>query len=530
MDCGAGPEAYLWLVIVSGFAAFIMAFGIGANDVANSFATSVGSGTLKLWHAVIIAGIFEFLGAVLLGAQVTRTIRSGIADADFYENEPQVLMLGMFTALVGAGVWVMVCSRFGLAVSTTHSTVGAILGFSLVARGAESINWLTFGLIVVSWFASPILSGLLSSGVFATVRHFVLRKEDPLSRAYRIYPILVAITLAVNIFFLVSKTELSKSLEEWKGVLIAIGVGIGCAIIIQVFLMPYIRRRVETLYASKSGAAGKDVELGMVTPTTSVLDTEAVPSTVSLTCGDVPVSTAASTVSGTVSPQSTDAKSVEEELPASDSKVWKSMRDLYGRQKERLSGDTLFKESMSSEGVQQMHDRAEVFDEKTEVFFSLLQVVTACFGSFAHGANDVANSIAPFAAVVSIYATGQVVSDSPVPVWVLLIGGIGIVAGLALYGYRVIQALGVSMIKVTPARGFTIELSTAFVVTIASYIGVPISTTHCQVGATAAVGLCEGKSGINSRLLLNTFVSWLATVVFSGGVSAALFSLMYFSP
>jgi len=548
IPCGAGPEAYEWLVIVSAIAAFVMAFGIGANDVANAFASSVGSGALKLWQAVVVASIFEFLGAVLVGAQVTSTIRSGIVDPAYYEDDPQVLMLGMFAALVGAGVWLIFCSRVGVTVSTTHSIVGGIIGFSLVAAGAQSVDWRSFGLIVASWFVSPTVAAIVALIVFVSIRHFVLRRPNSLDRAYMIYPVLIALTFAINIFFLVYKGVPSLNwdqLEVWKGVLIALGVGAGIGIIVRLTVLPYLRRRIEardsvlpTVAPSASSAAAGSGDDGKK-PSDAAVEMTPIPSTVasssaSMISAESTADAAASPAAAAGTPDSASASGVDASSSGFLARSKSSLLAVYNKHKDRLTGDAMVNEAMANAKVEAMHARAEAFDNKTEAFFTYLQVVTACFDSFAHGANDVSNAIAPLAAIVGIYSTGAIDSESPVPVWTLLLGAFGIVFGLALYGYKVIKVLGMTMVKITPSRGFSIELATAFVATVASMIGMPISTTHCQVGATVAVGLVEGNfkkaEGFNVRVLVMILVSWVVTMVFSGLVSASIFSLMHFAP
>ena len=158
------------------------------------------------------------------------------------------------------------------------------------------------------------------------------------------------------------------------------------------------------------------------------------------------------------------------------------------------------------------------------------QVFTACFAALGHGANDVANSIGPYAAIIGIYNSGRVAQGSPVPLWILVMGGLGIVAGLLLYGYKVIESIGVKLMKVTPARGFAIELSAALVVIIGSGLGIPLSTTHCQVGAETGVGMVEGKGGVNWSLLGQVGIGWLVTLLICGGISGGLFSAIVYGP
>jgi len=183
-----------------------------------------------------------------------------------------------------------------------------------------------------------------------------------------------------------------------------------------------------------------------------------------------------------------------------------------------------------SKNTKEIWDTGEDFDPKTEEMFSYLQVLTACLLSFAHGANDVANAIAPLSAVFAIYNNRGVESKSPVQRWVLALGAVGIVFGLSLYGYKLIISLGYRMTRVTPSRGFAIELSAAAVVVVASFIGIPISTTQCKVGGTIAVGMFGGKKSIDPWFLLKIVVGWVATFFGVCALNAGIFAFAYYAP
>lgn len=484
---------YTWIAVVGGITAVVMAFGIGANDVANAFGPSVGSKALKLWQAVIVAAIFEFTGSVLMGGAVVKTISKGIANPSLYNDQPAVLMLGMLCALSGAGLWILIATKLSLPVSTTHSIVGAIIGFSICAKGPDSIKWADIGGIVGSWFLSPVLAGLMAGSLFVLVRKFILRDPNSLERAFIFYPGLISITIAVNVFFVMYKgpfKNVQDTVPYWQGILIAIGGGLVTAIVLHFVAVPWLRNRVQKgglVEEEDSRTSRVDVEKSLL-----------------------------------------DSTSVEGEYGA-----------VKQPQKKKTPFAAFFTATMGkdihnlkSEKALDIHANAESFDPKTEHLFSYLQVATACFASFAHGANDVANSVAPFAMIIFLYQNGTLPSDNYIPpLWILCLGGGGIVTGLALYGWKVMRTLATELIKMTSSRGFIIEMSAATIVITASILGWPISSTHCQVGATVSVGACEGiKSGFNTKLFAKTFASWIVTIFFSGLVSATLFSFAYFSP
>ncbi len=173
-------DIYLITGIISIVAGFYMAWTIGANDVANAMGTSVGSGALTLKQAVVVAGIFEFAGAVLVGSHVTDTIRKGMVDPVIFTATPDVLMLGMLSALLASAIWLQLATHWGLPVSTTHSIVGAVVGFALIAVGTSAISWGKVSQIVASWVISPLMGGVIASTMFIFIRNRILDRQHPI--------------------------------------------------------------------------------------------------------------------------------------------------------------------------------------------------------------------------------------------------------------------------------------------------------------------------------------------------------------
>ncbi len=226
------------LLILAGLFGLFMAWGIGANDVANAMATSVGSGALTIKQALIIAAVFEFAGAFLAGGQVTATIRKGIIDSTPFMGQPEVLVFGMLAALMGAGLWLFIASHRGWPVSTTHSIVGGIVGFALVAVGAEAVKWDKIGDIVLSWIITPMIAGIIAYLLYMSVLHLVLRRTDPLASAKRYVPVYIFI-----VGFVIALVTMFKGLKhiglnlstEWSYI-IAVVVGLVAAIIGKVII------------------------------------------------------------------------------------------------------------------------------------------------------------------------------------------------------------------------------------------------------------------------------------------------------
>jgi PiT family inorganic phosphate transporter len=401
-----------YLILAAAFGLF-MAWGIGANDVANAMATSVGSRALTFKQAMVVAAVFEFSGAFLAGGQVTSTIRKGIIESSHVANNPELLVYGMLAALLAAAVWLLLASRKGWPVSTTHSIVGAIVGFAVVGIGVQSVHWSKIGTIVASWVVSPILSGFMAFFLFMSVQKLILNTDDPLRNARKYVPFYI---FAVG--FILALVTLMKGLAH---------VG---------------------LHLSAAQSVAIAVISGLVTSSIGVIAIRRI-----------------------------------KIVPTED---------------------------------------VDFRFTNVEKIFGILMVFTASGMAFAHGSNDVANAIGPVAAVVSIVKSGAVTQTSTLGTWILLLGGSGIVLGLATYGWRVIRTVGRSITELTPSRGFAAELSAATTVVLASGTGIPVSTTHTLVGAVMGVGIARGIGALNLRVVRNIMLSWIITLP-AGGLLAILF-------
>lgn len=401
---------YIGLAAVFGI---FMAWGIGANDVANAMATSVGSKALTIKQAILVAAVFEFLGAVLAGGAVTSTIRKGIVDADLMAGDPKLLVYGMLAALLAAGTWLLVASRNGWPVSTTHSIVGAIVGFAAVGIGIDAVQWGKVGTIVMSWVISPLTAGFIAYFIYRSVQVLILRQEDPLAKARRYVPIyifLAAFTITL-VTILKGLTHVGLTISLRDSYILAVAIAVGIALVGAVAI-----RRIKP-----------------------------------------------------------------------DPKAEKS---------------------------QHFHT--------VERVFGVLMIVTACGMAFAHGSNDVANAIGPVAAVIGVAQTGAVAAQSALSPWVLILGGGGIVIGLATFGRHVIATVGKKITQLTPSRGFAAELAAATTIVIASGTGIPVSTTHTLVGAVLGVGLARGIEAIDLRVVGRILVSWVVTIP-AGAILAIVF-------
>ncbi len=402
---------FIGLAVIFGL---YMTWGIGANDVANVMGTSVGSGAITVKTAIIIAAIFEFAGAALAGGHVTDTIRKGMIDADAIAGNPEILVFGMLAALLAAGIWLMIASTRGWPVSTTHSIVGAVVGFAVAALGLEAVHWDKIGQIVASWVVSPLLGGVIAFALMMSIRKLILNTEDPFASAKRWGPFYVFL-----VGFIIALVTLFKGLKPLKidlsvpaSFLIALVIGVIIAAIGYVLI-----QKVQ----------------------------------------------------------------VDEEAD----------KDFHYASVEKV--------------------------------FVPMMLFTACAMAFAHGSNDVANGVGPMAAVVGMVKSGgEVAQKSDLPLWILVLGGFGIVIGLATYGYRVMRTIGTNITELTPTRGFCATMAAAATVVLASRTGMPVSTTHIAVGGVIGVGMARGIGALDLRVIGGIIMSWIITLPI-GGLLAALF-------
>lgn len=471
---------YLWIVIVGGTFSFFASMGIGANDAANAFATSIGSKSLTIRNAVILAVVFESSGAVLMGNHVVNTIRKGIADYECFEDDPYSLMYGCMWVCLSVGMWLFVASKYEMPVSTTHSCVGAMIGMTICLKGTDCVIWYeekeTFPYIggvsgiIISWIVSPVFSGLIASSIFAAVRSGLLRIENSFNRCIYIFPGIVGFCVTLNSFYIIYKGAKGIGLDETslgESCLWSFGLGAGSAIL----TIPFVKKtkhHIETYF------------------------------------------------------EKIEAEKIEAEEDDSSKSI-----ENAGYHNTIISKD---------EVVTAIHDNAEMFDPKTEELFKFLQVFTAMCDSFSHGANDVANAVGPFATILSIYNSDALLEKNDLDndaYWVLGLGGIGIAIGLASYGYKIINAIGIKLCKITPTRGISIELASALVIITGSRLEIPLSTTHCQVGATVGVALLEDHkkcSGVNKMVVFKTAAGWVLTLIIVGCSTAILVSQGAYAP
>mgnify|MGYP001500832446 CR=1 FL=1 len=492
---------YQWIVVVGGVFSFIAAMGIGANDVANAYATAVGSKALTMTQAVVLATIFEASGAILMGSHVTKTIRKGIADYECFEDDPGALMYGCMWVCFSVGAWLFIASRYEMPVSTTHSCVGGMIGMTMALKGSKCVTWYeerdTFPFvggvsgIILSWVISPVMSAVFATTLFGIIRTVILRNDNSFDRTAMLFPLIVGGVVTLNSYYIIYKGAKGLGLDDTPlGVATAWSFGIGAlAGGIMIPVAPNLKNFVLEKMDKLSNA---------------IMDIENSGNSKHLE------------VRGQQIPVETDL----EPVGCCDSLVKHVNDNLKVKLEDVVAQD---------ERVTVIHDNAEKFEARTEEYFKYLQVFTAIFDSFSHGANDVANAIGPFAAIYMIHKDGEVNKESEMTpntaYGILSMGGVGIGLGLVLYGYKIMKAIGLKLCKITPSRGTCIELASAIVIITGSRLEIPLSTTHCQIGATMGVAALEdprGCSGINCSIVAKTIAGWVITLIVVGGTTALL--------
>ncbi|KAJ2558961.1 hypothetical protein EV175_000561 [Coemansia sp. RSA 1933] len=534
------PYSYTWIFALGLVASICDAFGIGANDVANSFASSISSGSLTLGQACIIAVFTEFLGALLLGSSTSETIKGGILSVERFVGEPELLMLGMLCALIGSAVWVLSASRYGIPVSTTHSIVGAIIGVGIAAFGGDAIQWGYSGVakIITSWFVSPVVAGIATAIVYLPTRFFILESTNSLERGIMAIPVYFFITSVIGSFYIIYKGAPGSGASEMPvGVIVGIsfGVATGVTVFAWVFFVKWLRRRIignEDLRWYHIPLVHFTKHRPMPEPPAQSQTSDVVGSTgIEASSHELEASVHTDVEEkDVVGTKQLEGSSNNSSAPEGTKQESDESRLVYVWAKVKyytLRGVRKDVRNIGNSKLRSVHDAAKKFDDNTEYLFSFLQVITACLASFSHGSNDVANAAGPISAIYDIWKTARVdeSGSSPVPTWVLAMVGAGIDLGLVIYGYHVMRRLGNGVTYLSPSRGFAAELGASLTVLTASQVGLPVSTTHCITGAITAIGLCNGNfRALNWKVLAWCSLSWIITLPIAGLAAGLLFA------
>ncbi|KAK4185638.1 putative phosphate-repressible phosphate permease [Podospora australis] len=567
-----------YLFAIGTIFAALDAWNIGANDVANSWATSVASQSVTYLQAMTLASIMEFAGSVGVGARVADTIRTKVVDTTLFKDDPALLMLGMVCAVTASSLYLTMATRIGLPVSTTHSIMGGVVGMGVAGVGANGVTWVGSNInsgvvsVCLAWVIAPGLSAVFASIIFLITKYSVMLRKNPAVKAFIWVPVYFGLTAALVVMLLLWKGggyEINLTDSQIVGVIIAVGFGWG--ILMCLTLMPWLYRVVlmddwqlrwyhiplgllllrrgevppnpeeepetqdyyegrttkEELDASKAAARG-DIEVA----------------------GDVAAADKIVAVSDTNSTE--DATPVARNKPSDFRKphkkmlgprpegkwyekqvIWWSMKwcVLHGVDQDvvNLQGQ----KSVLAGDVEEIHAHAARYDNKAEYMYSFLQVMTAATASFTHGANDIANAIGPYATIFEIWNSGVLppAGKAEVPIWILCFGGAMLVIGVWTYGYNIMRNLGNRLTLQSPSRGFSMELGSAITVILATRLKLPVSTTQCITGATVGVGLCSGTwRTVNWRMVGWIYAGWIITLPATGIISGCLMGIIINAP
>ena len=475
-------------IVATAFGVF-MAFNIGGNDVANSFGTSVGAGTLTIPQALGIAAIFEVSGAVLAGGEVTDTIRKGIVDLDGLTVTPNQFIYVMLSALIAAAFWLLFATKKGLPVSTTHSIIGGVVGSSIVLGitlgGTEmalsTVSWGTVGTIAISWVLSPLLGGVLSYLLYGQIKKNIIEYNDRTEAHLAILKGNKKTLKQNHKEFLEGLTE-SEQLAYTSAMLRDQEIYKDDDCVIEDLETDYYkqlheieneRTSLDTLKALKQWVPIIAAGGGAVMTSLVVFK------------GLKNVNNGMTTLQGFFI------------MGMIAALVWLATfiytKSIRGKHKEDLT-------------------------KATFIMFSWMQVFTASAFAFSHGSNDIANTVGPFAAIMDVIRTNSISSEAAVPPAVMLTFGVSLIVGLWFIGKEVIQTVGTNLAKMHPASGFSAELAAAAVVMVASTMGLPVSSTHTLVGAVLGIGIVNRDT--NWKLMKPIGLAWVVTLPAAASMSA----------
>ncbi|KAJ3487937.1 hypothetical protein NLG97_g6299 [Lecanicillium saksenae] len=564
---------YDYLLAVGTIFAFLDAWNIGANDVANSWASSVSSRSVTYLQAMLGASLMEFTGALGVGGRVADTIRTKVVDTKAFAAQPGLLMLGMVCAVMASSIYLTMATKFGMPVSTTHSILGGVLGMGIGALGGKGVTWVGYtktgaldlkqGVVQVflAWIIAPVLSGAFAAIIFLITKYGVLLRSNPAAKGLFLVPIYFWLTSSLIVMLLIWKGgDYKINLTEAQIPGVIVGTGAGFALLITLFLVPWMYRvvikedwQLKTWHILQGPFL---LRRGEVPPPPANF-TGVVRNYYEghLTREELEArrgrnnAVANEDVEGM--PEQQDKKTVsdvsDEEVPKPAHKSligpkpdgpwhkpavafwWVKWAVLRGVDQDVVSSQS--EKSVIAGDVEEIHARARHFDNKAEFLYTFLQVMTAAAASFTHGANDVANAVGPYASIYQIWKTEAIPKKAEVPRWILAFGGAGICIGLWTYGYHIMRNLGNRVTLMSPSRGFSMELGSVITVIMATRLQLPVSTTQCITGAIVGVGLCNGDwRAINWRMVSWIYLGWFITVPVAGLISGILMGFITFAP
>ncbi|TEA13270.1 Phosphate-repressible phosphate permease pho-4 [Colletotrichum sidae] len=569
---------YTWIIAVISIAFCGSSFGNGANDVANSYATSVAARTLTMVQVGCLSMVTEFFGAVVLGSRVTSTIKNGIIGLDRFRQTPSTLMLAMGCAEFASAGWLLIATRLGYPVSTTQTIVGALVGVGIAAEASVSWGWKdgSVSQIAASWAIAPCIAAVFGAVLFGSLKFAVLERQNSFEKAMKAIPFYLAFTAAVLALFITVEAPGAPSLEALGATAagIVLGVFFGILLLSYVFFVPYVHRRLVTkdtrirlrhiflgpllymenppiylpakgneividYYANtESDSAEKTDDIEKAKPAKKANkgdktdDNSDTPTPAPLSLEDVERGKSATQSGGLVGRYKKQPEPEERflaptaHLPIHNPRrVWSFIKYFF------LQGVTRDCVTHASAQLSEVHSKSKQYDNRIEHLWTYAQVASAIMMSIAHGSNDVANAVGPFIAAYDTWKTGEVREKGESPIWILIVAGILLGLGFWFQGHHIIKAMGNKITQISPTRGFAMELGAAITVLLASRLGLPVSTTQCLTGSVIGVAMTGLDFGaVNWRQVAFIFSGWLITLPCAGLVGGLLMAISLNTP
>ncbi|CAK3786238.1 Phosphate-repressible phosphate permease pho-4 [Lecanosticta acicola] len=583
---------YDYVFAIGTFFALLDAYNNGANDVANAWATSVSSKSISYRWAMVLATIFEMVGAITVGARTADTIKNGIIPNKIFNDNPGVQMLAFTCALAGASIWVMWCTKHSAHVSSTYSLISSIAGVGVAVAGASQVQWgwnggKGLGAIFAGLAMAPAIAATFGATIFMLIKVVVHMRKNPIPWSVFTSPFFFLIAGTVCTLSIVYKGSPNLKLNakpSWYIASVTVGTGVGLAVLAALFFVPFLYSQVilkdasvrwyhvfkgpllmkRTVVEGAEQARVPDYAIGHHDEEQSDGDSGET-SVDGPGYGDKTLASAEVTqltykervkagqdrlhakLRQGRGPLGWAMRSLHDNpMPAGEIYEFKNMKvflfkrvpamivcgALYGAHYDIHAAQTGIAGTPEGDRMARVYDHAEKYPNEVEHAYSFVQILTACTASFAHGANDIGNAVGPWAVIYSAWSTGSAAgSKAPVPIWQLAVVAATISVGLITYGYNIMKVMGNKITYHSPSRGCSMEMGASITVLVFSQYSLPVSTSMCITGATVGVGLCNGSfKAVNWQRVGLLVISWIVTIPIAGTLGGVLMGLFLNAP
>lgn len=565
----------LAVLVLGGIFTFFACAGLGANDAANSWASSFGSKTLLMKQVIFSAVVCECAGAFFLSNRQTDTLFKSIVKTDCFTGDPDSLMIALVCALAATAFWNCLSCRWALPISTTHSLIGAMIGIGMAHGGMECVNWSTTSAIfpyvggvksyAISWLYSPVLAAIASSIFITIFRHAIFYRKNVSLAFTLLYPVIVYLSVCISLLYILLKLATRLVLTNayiYTAATWSAGAVSACSIVL---LLTFTLADSSDLYWKfvdpqtywrAVGFLGKHIRHAcnlaanrkiFIEPDRLDEDaafakssTDGRASGILLTPLSTPINDSRKSVDGKKELNGTSPGFGSTTAPLLASPATSKFSVAVSKPiKQRAFLSRYFYTNLnktpediinSSSYVRACHDQAEDFDPKICLRFRHLTLIVAVANSITHGAKDIENGIGPYLSMIYIHLTGKIGSKTHLEIsdslWIAALGTLGLCLGIIIYSYRVTSAMGVEIGKLTPGRALCVQLSSTFVLVMGIHYKLTLSSTHCAFGALVGIASCDGMGAMNWLVVSKTVMAWMLTLCISAVVSGCLFALI----